>query len=346
MDVSVPTDRERVAWILVGLAITAVVVYVIAVFLGAIVVGLFLYYATRPAFRWLNDRLGRSRTSATITLLLVGVPILFVLGYAAFVGLSELDRFLTAQNLEELRSALQPYLGGATSLDRRGLVDLLQGNLSRVGSVVGMVATWLLRIFVVLTVAYYLLRYDRPIADWFRRSFEDHPAAVDFVESVDRDLQTLYTGNLLTIGATAAIAVVVFFGLNLLAPAGTGIGYPFLLGLLIGVATLVPAVGMKVVYVPYTAFLLWQTQTGNGSPLWFPVAFFVVTLVVVDLLPDTVVRSYVSSGHINMGLVMLAYVLGAATFGWFGIFFAPVVLVAFVHFARDVFPRLVGGERS
>lgn len=337
-----PSGRAgTIGWGIVGAVVGALVLYVLIAFLGALAVGVFLYYATRPANRWLYARIGRSRVSATVTLLLVGLPILFVVGYATVVGLRELDQFLAATNLEQLRSALEPYLGSVATLDREGLIEILRGNVSRVGMVVGVTTGWLLRLFVVLTVGYYLLKDDEKISGWFRRSFADRPGAIEYAEAVDGDLQTIYAGNLLIIGFTTGIAIVVFSALNLVAPEGAGVTYPLLLGLLIGIGTLVPAVGMKLVYFPYTAYLLWQTQTGDGSPIWFPIVFFAVTLTVVDLLPDTIVRSFLASGDLNTGLVLLAYVLGAAVFGWYGIFFAPIVLVAFVHFAQDVFPRLV-----
>jgi predicted PurR-regulated permease PerM len=341
MNVSPSGRRETAGWVLVGSALSALVAFVVVSFVGSIVVGLFLYYATRPANRWLDAHTGMRRTSAAVTRALVGVPILLVLGYAAYVGYQEFDQFLVATDLEALRDAVEPYLGDVSSLDRQSLIDLLRGNLSRVGTAVVTVAGWFLRLFIILTFAYYLLKDDDKIAGWFRESFEDNPAVVRFVENVDDELTTLYTGNLLVIGATAGIAVVVFVGLDGVAPAGSGFQYPVLLGLLIGVGTLIPAVGMKLIYVPYTAILVWRSQATATTPLWFPVAFFAATFVFVDLLPDTLVRSYVASGTLNMGLVMLSYVLGAAVFGWYGIFLAPLLLVAFVRFARDVFPQLV-----
>ena len=72
-----------------------------------------------------------------------------------------------------------------------------------------------------------------------------------------------------------------------------------------------------------------------------PVAFAVVTFLVVDAVPDIYVRAYVSRGDINMGLMLLAYTLGVIVFGWYGLFFGPMVLVVFLHFARRVFPNLV-----
>jgi len=81
----------------------------------------------------------------------------------------------------------------------------------------------LLRLFVSFTLAFYLLRDDYKIAQWFRRSFEHQPAAVTFVEQVDADLTTIYTGNLITIGASGLLAVSTYYVLDIIAPAGTGV---------------------------------------------------------------------------------------------------------------------------
>jgi len=42
-----------------------------------------------------------------------------------------------------------------------------------------------------------------------------------------------------------------------------------------------------------------------------------------------------------MGLMVLTYVLGAVAFGWYGVFFGPIVLVSLLHFARSVVPNLL-----
>jgi len=85
---------------------------------------------------------------------------------------------------------------------------------------------------------------------------------------------------------------------------------------------------------------------GEGS-LWFPVVFFLVTVVVVDdVIPDFFIRSYVSKGELNMGLLLLTYVLGVVAFGWYGVFFAPIVLVVFIHFVRDILPVLLGSDAT
>lgn len=335
------TDRqERATWILVGALIASLVAYTVYAFFGALVVGLFLYYATRPVYRWFGDRIDHPDVTAAVTLLLVGLPILLVVAYAALVGVREFDQLLRAANVEQLRNTLRPYVDVVASSDDRGIVGVLRNNLGRVTGFTTAVFNWSLRLFVIVTVAFYLLRDDRKIARWFRQTFDDHPAAVDFVERVDDDLTTIYTGNLITVGVTGLIAAAVFYGLDLAAPSEIGVHFPVLLGLLVGIATLIPAIGMKLVYFPYTAYLLWQSVRTGATPLWFPVAFFLVTLAVVDAFPDFFIRSYLSKGELNMGLVLLTYVLGAVAFGWYGVFFGPVVLIFFTNFAREILPDL------
>jgi len=331
---------EKVGWGIVGVAVFALVIVALYSLLGGVVLGLFLYYATRPAYQWLDEYVDHPDANAAVTLLLVGAPILLVAGYATVVAVGELDRFVGQAGLEQFRTALRPYVDVAELTSPQTILSRLDGRLTQISGFLNAVLVWSLRIFVAFTVAFYLLRDDKKIAQWARRSFHGEYGVVSFLEGVDDDLTTIYTGNLITIGATGLIAVLVYYGLSLIAPSGIGVPFPVLLGLVTGVATLIPAVGMKLVYVPYTAYLAWQSVTGGGA-LWFPAVFFVVTLLAVDSFPDIVVRSYVSKGEINMGLIMLGYVLGAYAFGWYGVFLAPVVLVVFLHFAHRVFPNLL-----
>lgn len=336
--------RDSLTWIIVGVVITVLVAFVLYSFVGAIVVGIFLYYATRSIYRWAGQWTDRRSLSAMITLLTVGLPILLILAYATFIGIREVDRLFAVTDLEQLRTVLEPYIDLVPGTNEQGILGILRNNVSEVRGIAAAVMTWLLRLFVIFTLAFYLLRDDHKIARWFRRSFENQPAAVTFMEEVDDDLETIYTGNLITIGASGLLAVGVFYGLDFVAPAGTGVQFPILLGLLTGVATLIPAIGTKLVYFPYTGYLVWQSVSAGVVPLWFPVVFFLVTLVIVDIVPDILIRSYVSKGEINMGLMLLTYVLGAVTFGWYGIFVAPLILVFFIHFFRDIFPILLGSN--
>jgi len=281
----------KVAWVVVGTGIVALAAFVVYSFVGAIVVGVFLYYALRPLQRWLDDRVTHPGLSAMVVFLAVGLPMLLVLAFGGLTAARELEQFMRVTNLGEYRSLIEPYLDVAALTQSGRVTQVIRNALPRVVEGLGFLFTWSLRLFVAITVAYYLLRDDEKSAAWFRRTFADEDGGVEFAEGIDDDLTTIYTGNLITVGISALIAVVTFSVLDLVAPSGTGVAFPLLLGLVTGIATLVPAVGIKLVYVPYALFLLWQHVVGGGVPLWYPIVFLLVTLVVVDSIPDFFIRS-------------------------------------------------------
>ncbi|WP_336001942.1 AI-2E family transporter [Halorientalis halophila] len=344
MELTWRVSRAQVVWTLVGVVVAALLVVVLASFVGGLAIGVFLYYAVRPVYRWVAARIGHDGGAATAALGLVGVPILAVLGYAVLVGARALNAVVGQMGLSQFRDSLSPYVDVASLTEPSALLGLLGGELGPVTNYLGLAMTWVLRVFVAVTLAYYLLCDGDRIGRWFRETFGESPGAVAFAEGVDDDLTTIYTGNLLVIGATSAIAVAVYVGLGSVAPAALPIRYPVLLGLLVGVFTLVPAVGMKIIWVPYAASLFVRGLRADAG-LWFPVVFTVVTFVVVDFVPDVFVRSYLSAGSLHMGLLVLTYVLASVAFGWYGIFVGPILLVVAVHFAREILPALVEANR-
>jgi predicted PurR-regulated permease PerM len=142
---------------------------------------------------------------------------------------------------------------------------------------------------------------------------------------------------------TGAIGAISFSLLNYVAPAGLAIPYPALTGLLAGAASLIPVVGMKLVYVPVVGYLGFRAVLLGGG-YSFVFLFFAVSFVIVDSVPDFVLRPYVSGRNLHVGLVMFAYILGPLLFGWYGIFLGPMILVFVVHFARIVLPELLTDE--
>lgn len=342
-----------------GIVVTAAVAYALYAYLAALVFAVFGYYASRPVYGRLNDHTDHPDLAVTVTILAYTLPVAVLLGYGVFVAGNQLSQLFSHGVLQQYRSALAPYLtvfegSEPTSwqafLDKpREIIDQTTRRLLRQGigpavTVAQFLFSLLAQAFLMVVFLFYLLRDDHKVAGWFRTVVNHDAAIVGYAEGVDDKLSTVFFGNLLTIVATSAIAIAVYWVLDWFAPAGGGIAVPFLLGALTGLGTLIPGVGMKLIYVPYTLYLAFEALTGGVTPRWFPVAFFVVTLIVVDTIPDYFVRSYLSSGDITLGLVMLAYILGTMVWGWTGLFLGPILLVLFLQFAYDALPALTSGR--
>ena len=334
------------AWWVVALLLGAVTAWVMRRYVGTFVLGLFLYYVARPAYRRFRSQTGPT-IAAGLSLLALAVPVILLLAYTLAVAAQELTRLQRTVDLGPLTAEIEPYLDvsavvqdPATLLQNPDVVDA--GQLVAQGALgyLPIVGTGLIHLFLALAVAFYLLRDGATLGRWVTETFNDQQSFLTgYLETVDEDLGSVYFGNILNAIAIAVVAVFVYTVLNSIAPAA-GIPYPALLAVLAGVASLIPVVGMKLVYVPLAIGLFARAVT-RGQPLWFPTAFVLATVVFVDFIPDLVLRPYVSGRNLHVGLVMIAYIIGPLLFGWYGIFLGPLLLVVIYHFARLVLPELI-----
>ncbi|NEU56174.1 AI-2E family transporter [Halorussus sp. MSC15.2] len=344
-------DRARTAWWLVGLSLGVAVLFVVYSFIGTFVFGIFLYYATRPVYKRLRRRIRPASLAAATALFALALPVLLLMAYTGAIALQEFNNIANRTDVTVLQTAIQPYID-VSSLARSPeelLANPDPALVSEFGKAalqyVGLIGNAILHLFVMIAIAFYLLRDDHRLSRFFRRQFGDEGGVVEaYLRAVDRDFNSIFFGNILNALLTGTIGAASYNLINMFAPTQVVVPYPTLLGLLTGAASLIPIVGMKLVYFPVSAFLGAETAMADPAFLWFPALFFGVSLVVVDTIPDLVLRPYVSGRNLHVGLVMLAYIFGPLLFGWYGIFLGPMILVLVVHFVRVVLPELVAGE--
>jgi predicted PurR-regulated permease PerM len=348
--VGLPDDRKRFAWWTFTLLVAGILAFVLWSFVGTVVLGVFIYYGTRPLYRRLRTEFS-SDHAADLTLLIVLVPVFALVGYTVFVGLDQLSQ-LTGTELSSYARFVPGSSEQATALveNVQGLVGSgpaqgqMQEVLSAAVSAFTALTAGLAHLVLAFLLAFTLLREDARIAAWFRDQFgPEGSAAHAYAVSVDEDLHTVFVGNVLTVFAVIVLGLVVYNGLNLVSPDTIGVPVPTLLALLTGLATLVPLVVGKIVYVPVGLYLGYQAATGPG-PLWFPAAFFVACFLLLDLLPVAFLRPYIAGRSIHGGLMVFAYIGGTMLFGWYGLFLGPLLVVVGVHLARIVLPGLVHGD--
>ncbi|MFB6183338.1 MAG: AI-2E family transporter [Haloarculaceae archaeon] len=347
VSVNFDVDWARAWWLAFGVVLAGSVLFVVHSFVGTFVFGLFIYYATRRLHGHVERRVGPPSLAAGLSLLGIALPAVLLLLYAVGIGIGELDRFARTTDLQPLLDVVQPYLtlsdlveGPGSLLTNPAGLKGVETTAQSVLDSLSVVGNGLIHLFVMFALAFYLLRDDDRIAEWVA-DYGDHYDVLDaYVQAVDASLEKVFYGNILNAAVTGTIGSIAYSLLNVLAPPTIGIPYPALVGLLAGVASLVPIVGMKLVYVPVAAYLAVLAFVGGGG--WgFVVLFVGVSFLVVDVVPDLLIRPYVSGGDIHVGALMLAYVLGPLLFGWYGIFLGPILLVLVVHFVRIVLRELI-----
>ena len=352
--------RDHPLWLLAGIVLLGAIGYVLSSFIGLVVVGLFVYYAARPVYRRLVDRIDHPTVAAGLSIIALVLPAFLLVGYALLIVSRELRRLTNVAALGPQQLGIDPEtysrLTDPSFLLSPEARELVTGELSGsiLQSVVSLAETAttlgiiLINLLAIVVFAFYLLRDDDRLAGWIHTNFDTRETVFEeFLQAVDRDLSSIFFGNILNAIITGTIAVISYSVLNVFAPAGAAIPAAALVGSLADAASLIPIVGMKIIYVPVGLYMAVRgVVTTGGESLWFVVLFAIVSVIVVDSIPDFLLRPYVSGKNVHIGSLMLAYILGPLFFGWYGLFLMPALLVVVVQFAVVVVPSLDLGSSS
>ena len=351
-------NEKRLVVALFGVVVAVLVGAIAYKFVAALTVSVFLYYSTRRYHAALRRLRLPARVRAVVVLTSLAVPLLLLISYALVLLVIEARQFVTEYSLIDVASSNFDWFGGIETLPeftvdgiygayQAGELDVfIDFAADNAAFLTTLVSDFFLNLFIIVIVTYYLLVDGARIRSWLLR-FDDEAIVREYLEAVDRELEAVLFGNLLNVIATSLIAVGVFTAYNAVAPSVAEVPYPALAGALTGIASLIPVVGMKIVYLPLTIISAIPILVGgDSSSLVYVAGLLVLAIVVVDTIPDLVLRPLLSGETTHVGLLMLAYTLGPVVLGAYGLFFAPIVLVVGLTFADTALPRLLGADED
>ncbi|NUE02354.1 AI-2E family transporter [Halorubraceae archaeon YAN] len=341
---------KTIGWWLFAIALLLVLVVALQTYIGWIVFGVFLYYVVRPVARRLQHHGVSPGLSALLSFGLIMLPFMAVLGVFIVLLLAELAA-IEATDVEALLETLFPRLAIETfptsENELYAFVEALRSDptlTTLVPLVIGFVGTFTAQVFnalITLIFAFFLVRDERKIDPWFRSTIVERESNVyAYLKAVDRGLASVYFGYTLTILVISIVAVIIYSVLNLVAPPGLTIPHAILLGFATGLISVIPLIGRNLLYGSiflYLAIIAYQT---NLRYLWFPIVFYIVMGGIFDNVIRTYVRPSLSGRLFHTGLVMFAYLLGPAIFGWYGIFLGPLIMVVTIQFLRVQLPKI------
>lgn len=353
-------DRARIGWWAFLLALAAGALYILWSFVGVAVLGVFGYYATRPIYHRIDDVIDSDGVAAWATILLVIVPVLLLAVYAGYRASVLIGRFVSGgSGTGAVPFAKSLGLGSLTAAQQSAITGVLQDptqfltnpqqtfqTLTQTGmKAAAAIAGGLILITLALSLSYFLLKNQEQFSDGLVELFGGRDtAAYTYASAVDRDLESVFFGNLLFVVAMAVIATATYWATNFLAPQGLNIPMVPVLGFLTGAASLIPIVVGKVIYLPVLAYLGLQAMRQGGTGLTFVAGALVAYFLLLDLLPQTFLQPYITGQKLNMVILLFAYVLGPLLFGWYGFFLMPLLFVLMLEAVRIVLPELVRGE--
>jgi predicted PurR-regulated permease PerM len=356
-------------WLIFGVAIVMLLLWIMRPFLDVFIYAIFLYYITRPIKRWLSKYIRNEGLQVLVSLLLLALPIVLIIAYTLLIGLGQLMGLAQSHglsgaipsgelaNLTTAFSGLQQNVTNGnfdwSNITQQGWFKTISGYSGSLPTVQALliatgstIADILFKFFIIFFVAFTLLKDDHRLKEWVEKTFpylveEHHRLFARYMKGVDTDLQKIFFSNLLSIVFFAVIAVISYHLLNIFAPSSLQIPSPILLGILTGVAALIPIIGMWLVVGPLVIYLIVNALIAGAffANIGYFIFMFLFIFIVVTTIPGFVVGPYLARGNVNTGLLMFAYIIGPLVFGITGIFIGAIVLVLLTNYFRTVVPE-------
>ena len=339
------TQSNRWFWLTVAI-ISMVLIYFLAPILLPFVAGALLAYLGDP----IVDRLEAFKISRTLSVIIVFfiaflliLPIFFFLvpliesqikllitkmpGYIDWVMVNLKptleDSFgisVPALEIEQLKASF-----GEQFSDAGGFFKGLVRTISHSGMVV---AGWVANLFLIPVITFYLLRDWDNLVDYIHdllpRSLE--PTVSRLAKESDDVLGAFLRGQMLVMLALGAIYAV---GLKLI-----GLEFALLIGMLAGILSFIPYMGLVVGIMVAGIAIILQTQDPTNL-LWVTLVFIVAQMIEGMLLTPLLVGDRIG---LHPVAVIFSVLAGGQLFGFFGILLAlpvfAVIAVIMRHFHK------------
>ncbi len=353
-------DGRNSIWGYYGIVLAVVLFLLVAPFRDVFAYSLFVYYIARPFYNIVR-RITRWRMfSALFSLVIVILPIMVITVYTLNVGAIEVAKYgenipddEKSQYVEMITDKINvsgDFSDPWNSLSGIGQdKELISSVLNLFNQSIGYFFSFLgfvFNVFLVFLISFYLLKDgDRLRRSSFENIFYSQRVAHEYFAAVDKALFRVFFGNILNAIVTAVLAIAVYSVFNMYAPVHLQLPYPILLAILTGVASLVPMIGVKLVWIPTVVYLAVSSFIADSlfSDAVYILAFLAAVNIVVDMIPDFALRPFVSAKGVHTGAMMLSYIFGPVVFGISGIFIGPMILVLVAKYVSIVMPALRKG---
>jgi len=322
------------------LGVSLAFVWILRPYAGAILWATVLAILFTPLNRHLREQIRQRRgIAAALTLLIIVVLVLFPVAliveslisegtivyrriqsgeldvgawfralYAALPGwaVDLLNRFgLT--NLEAVQTRLSNFLARGAQLIATQALNIGQNTLQ-----------FVVALFVMLYLLFFLLRDGDVLSRRIREAIPLHPERQrNLAGRFTTVIRATIKGNLVVALIQGALAYLLYWIL--------GVGAPVLLGVLVALLSLLPAVGAAIVWVPVAVYLF---ATGE---VWQAVVVVVFSALVIGSV-DNVLRPILVGKDTKLPdyVVLISTLGGLAVFGANGFVIGPVIAALFV----------------
>ena len=323
-ELTLPELRRMLVTTMMFVIVLVLFLWMVRTVIIAAILGVIVASFTRPIYLWLFRKVPSKVVAATLTLLLLIVPVAALTAYsyeevADVVGYIDTHQDEIATRIDASLHKM-PFLQGASTgaAVRRYIIaasnygtDVLSGLREAVTSLAIAATIFVFTVYYVLADADRILEYI-----WSRIP----PRYGELSTALESNVHGVLYGAIYSTFLTQMIKTVIIFGMNV----AFHVPLAAVLAIMSFIIGFFPIVGSWSVYLPVAAWLaIFRDAPGQGLAM-VVIGFFVNTIYISTFLRPKIAAE--KSKVLNFYWMLVALITGVYTFGLVGILLGPMLI--------------------
>ena len=313
---------DRISYIkyIIATVVILMGVYLIYPLIPGLIGGFVFAYAFLPVYNRIFFKTKRNGLSAALTTLFVSAPILVTILYAFLKALAELKMITellkssssgSILNLFGIDISQSPFYGFITDTFPQlvNLTDVFSRTMHEL-------PLTLLNILILFMALYYFLHERLVIEEFFSNMMpiSYHKDLLEILQPTKKVINGLIYGNVMSAMIIGLLATIGFLVMD--------VPYSFLLGLLVGLAALLPVAGPWTIYIPVGFYYLLLDDIFRGLTL------LIFGVAVLGVLYNFYIfpKFGGKQAQLHPFIVLIGFLGGAYMLGPVGILYGPIIL--------------------
>jgi predicted PurR-regulated permease PerM len=320
----IPTEKIKQVYFLMALtALTCMLAYMMRDFFSSFLGATTMYILFRHPLHYLMEQKKWPRWLVVILLMLASMVIIALPVTLVSLMLSSKAAYMVRHYGE----FIQMIKGWNVTLSQRFHVDLLSdetlGKVTSAGanvipSILSTTFNSLLQLIVIYFLLYFMMMDGRQMERWI---LDNSPFNDDSTKLLSHELKIQTMSNSIGIPVLIVIqAAIAGFGYWIF-----GLHEPFFWGVITGFASMIPIVGVAVVWIPLSIYMYADGHHGNSIGM---AIYSGVTLVNVEHLVRFALLKKLGNTHPLV--TFFGIIIGISLFGFLGLIFGPLIISYFM----------------
>lgn len=324
-------DRITLIKLVIVVSILLLGIYLVYPIIPGIIGGLIFSYAFTPVYNFIYKKLKMRSLSAALTTLFISAPFIITLLYGFFKAIEQLT-FVTQILEKETPTTIFDLLG--LEVETSPFYGLISETFPQIinisdffSSTMGQLPLTLMNVVVLFLSLFYFLSEKDKVENYFEKIVPDRykKDILEILGPTRTVINGLIYANVMSAMIIALLATIGFLVI--------GVPYSFLLGLLTGLAALLPVVGPWTIFLPvgFYYILVGEIVQGLAILLYGVVALFILyNFYIFPKLGG-------NQAQLHPFIVLVGFLGGAYMFGALGILYGPIILGLLKGLAEGIF---------